>query len=109
MKNNSSVNNLSPEIIAPEVAVTKVNQGALLVDLRTPREIQEGFIPGATFINAEEISSRLHEFGDNKEREIVLYCKSGGRCDYVGQILKQIGYPNVFNALGYTDLKDHIK
>lgn len=109
MEDKSSINNLSPEIIDPAVAVTKISQGALLVDLRTPREIQEGFIPGATFINAEEISSRLHEFGNNKEREIVLYCKSGGRCDYVGQILKQIGYQNVFNALGYTDLKDHIK
>ncbi len=107
--NKPDSQNLNPEIISPESAVDKVGKGALLVDLRTPREIQQGSLPGATFINAEEISSRLHEFGTDKDREIVLYCKSGGRCDYVGQILKQLGYPNVFNALGYDDLKEFIK
>jgi phage shock protein E len=91
-------------IISPTEAQAKVRNGAFLVDVRTPQEFQEGHLPGATLINSEELFSRIQEFGSDKKREVVLYCKSGGRSQGVADHLMSIGFERVFNAGGYKEL-----
>jgi len=91
--------------ITPTEAKEKVSNGALLIDVRTPKETNDGYLTGALLINSEEALDRLSEFGSNKEREIVLYCKSGGRSNAVAVMLESKGYKKLFNAGGYEDLK----
>ena len=83
--------------------------GALLVDVRTPAEQREGFIEGASLINSEDTLERLAEYGSDKSREIVVYCKSGGRSGMVAEYLREQGYKNVYNAGGYEQLIDAFK
>lgn len=94
-----------PLITATE-AKKMVDSGAIIVDVRTPKEQELGVVPSALRINSEEILDRVSEFGSNKDANIVLYCKSGGRSGAVGEYLKSLGYKNVYNAGGYKDIKD---
>ncbi len=98
--------NKSGESIEAAQALEKVNSGALLIDVRTSQEFSEGHIVGAININSEEAALRLEEFGKEKEREVVLYCKMGGRAGRVAEILIAHGFTQVFNAGAYDDLKE---
>lgn len=86
------------------LAWQKINQGAFLVDVRTPSEYQEGHLVGATLIPVNQLASRLHEFGDDKNRAIVLYCKVGGRASQAKTILEENGFTDVTNGGGYSGM-----
>ena len=79
---------------------------ALLVDVRTPQEFNSGHLPGAKLIPVDQLKQRLAEFGPNKNRPIVVYCKSGSRSGKAEQFLKSQGYTNVFNGGGYNAMKN---
>lgn len=108
--NTNSESNTKSQIavnkISANEAAQKVKAGALLVDVRTPEEVELGGIKGAKNINSTEADKRTTEFGSNKNREIVLFCRSGRRADHVAQMLIKNGYSKVYNAGGYSDLKD---
>ena len=93
------------DTITPDAAFEKVKSGALLVDVRTPEEFQSGALAGAVNIPHDQVESRVAEFGSNKDREIVLYCRSGRRSGLAEDTLRRIGFTHVANAGGYEDLK----
>lgn len=69
----------------------KMNEGAILVDVRSKREIlKHGAIKGAINIPIEEFRDRYDELPI--EKEIVLYCESGSRSYNAERILKSYGY-----------------
>ena len=72
---------------------------AIVVDVRSPAEYAGGFYPGAINIPVETIESIATQFGD-KDREITLYCASGGRSSYALQVLQSVGYTNLTNGGG---------
>ena len=80
-----------------------IKDGALLVDVRTPSEYEE-HISGAINIPHLQINDRLSEFGSDKERQIVVYCRSGHRSEIAKSMLEKAGYKNVCNGGGYEDL-----
>lgn len=81
-----------------------IEQGALVVDVRTPGEFHSGHLPMAKLIPVNQVSSRIAEFGSNKDRAIVVYCRSGSRSGKAESILKAAGFTNVHNGGGYTAL-----
>ncbi|HSQ59273.1 MAG TPA: rhodanese-like domain-containing protein [Acidobacteriota bacterium] len=88
-----------------ERAWASVRGGALLVDVRTREEFDEGHLEGALLIPVDEIASRASELGDDKNRAIVLYCRSGNRSGRAKRALEELGYTNVMNAGGYESLR----
>ncbi len=86
------------------MAWQKIDQGALLVDVRTPGEYNAGHLPNAKLIPVDEVEKRLSEFGSDKSRPIVVYCKSGGRSGRAESILLANGYTDVTNGGGYQQL-----
>lgn len=82
-----------------------IEQGALLIDVRTPQEYNQGHLENALLIPHNQLADRIGELGDDKTREIVLYCRSGGRAGKAEAILRQQGFNNVLNAGGYQDMK----
>lgn len=72
---------------------------ALLIDVRTPEEYREKHIDEAINIPVYEIDNIKNEIID-KDKVILLYCKTGKRSNVVKEILMQNGYKNVytFNA-----------
>lgn len=76
-----------------------VQNGALLLDVRTPSEFTRGHIEGAINIPIRELGGRLGELGNNSG-EIVVYCQSGGRSAMAKRILERNGFEHVHDLGG---------
>jgi phage shock protein E len=83
----------------------RLSHGALLVDVRSENEYRAGHLDCALLIPHDQIEARITELGTDKAREIILYCRSGGRASAAAGILKRHGFSNVSNAGGYQGLK----
>lgn len=71
-----------------------VQDGARLVDVRTPAEFAAGHIDGAVNIPVQQLDARLHEL-QPKDRPLVVYCRSGHRSGNAARLLKSAGFPAV--------------
>lgn len=92
----------SKSIISPEESWNKVDEGAILVDVRTPSEYKSGHIEGAINIPLSELKESIGTL--NADAEVVLYCRSGNRAGVAKEILESEGYYNIYNGGGYQDL-----
>jgi sulfur-carrier protein adenylyltransferase/sulfurtransferase len=68
-----------------------------VLDVREPWEYQVANI-GGTLIPQNDVPQRLNEIDRN--REIVVQCRSGSRSQKIAEFLAQSGYPNVKNLAG---------
>ena len=75
----------------------KQRNGAEIIDVRSIREYNENHILKAVNIPEYEINSKFQKLYPNKEKEFVLYCKSGKRSKDAYKKLKLMGYKNVYN------------
>lgn len=88
-----------------EVKAADVNRNSVLVvDVRTVQEFKSGAYPDAINIPLDDLMTRRAEFGDNTDREIIVYCASGGRSAYAQRMLMQMGYTNVTNGGGLSSM-----
>jgi rhodanese-related sulfurtransferase len=68
-----------------------------LIDVREPYEYQIAQI-GGKLIPQNDVPNRLAEIDRN--REVVVHCRSGARSQRIAEFLKQAGYQNVSNLAG---------
>jgi len=71
----------------------------VFIDVREPHEYEE-FNLGAKLIPLGTIFNAVTELEDQKEAEIVIHCRSGGRSGQAQAVLQQAGFKNVRNVLG---------
>lgn len=73
---------------------------AVLVDVRTPGEYEEGYIPGAMLIDisSDDFVDRISKIA--KDCKVLLYCRSGRRSADASAILDSLGYTQVYNLEG---------
>lgn len=74
-------------------ARAKVEDGALLLDVRTPGEFQAGHVNGALNIPVDELERRIGEL--KADRAVVVYCRSGGRSARAAGLLGKHGFGEV--------------
>ncbi len=86
-------NNLRVENIGPDQLDKKMQscEDFFLLDVRTPAENAAQAIEGSHLIPLQELGYRLHELP--KDKEIVVYCRTGNRSAYASAWLAQPGYP----------------
>jgi len=82
-------------------AHTLVDEGARLIDVRTPQEYKSGHIQGARNIPLGEISSRTADVGA-KDKPVVVYCRSGMRSSQAKSALEAAGFTEVYNLGGMS-------
>jgi phage shock protein E len=82
-----------------------IEDGALLIDVRTQAEFDAGHLDGAINISWEETSALMDAIGDDKDRPVVVYCRSGNRSGMSKKALDAKGYTNIFNGTGLKALK----
>ena len=82
----------------------KVKQGAILLDVRSKQEYQEGHLQGAINIPEYEIDKRVEKEITKKNQLIVAYCQYGGRSKNVCMKMRQKGYTNIYNLYGGLDM-----
>jgi adenylyltransferase/sulfurtransferase len=89
----------------PQVSVQELKrrldakEDVFVLDVREPHEVQIVNI-GAPLIPLGDLPKRLGELAAQKDREIVVHCKSGGRSQKAALILKNAGFPRVGNLAG---------
>ncbi len=93
------------EQIAPEEAVSyMVNDNeSIILDVRTEEEFANGHIKGAVLIPHEEIEAKAESMIADKERLILVYCRSGRRSKIAAEKLVELGYSNVKEFGGIID------
>ena len=94
----SSVKNGIPQITVKELK-RRIDAGedVQLIDVREPYEYQIAQI-GGKLIPQNDAPQRLAEI--DREREVVVHCRSGARSQRIAEFLKQSGYPRVVNVAG---------
>ena len=94
----TNLKNGIPQITVQELKQRRdAGEDLFVLDVREPYEYQIANI-GGTLIPQNEVPQRLPEIDRN--REIVVQCRSGGRSQRVAEFLAQQGYPNVKNLAG---------
>ena len=69
-----------------------------LVDIRTPAEIVQAAIPNAVYIPMHLLPLRMNELP--RDKDVVLYCRSGARSYHACQYLAQQGFDKAINLRG---------
>ena len=69
----------------------------IILDVRTPGEVAGGYINNASIINIydKDFVEKINLI--SKEKEIYVYCKSGGRSSQAAKILQQNGFTRIFH------------
>jgi len=83
--------------VTADAAQKLLRQGALVIDVRSREEFQEGCLPGAINIPLGELHDRLPRRVKDKSQPLLLHCLSGGRSGMARSQIKRMGYVNVFN------------
>ncbi len=79
----------------------KNDDNALMLDVRTPQEFEEGYIPGAVNIDIYLGQGFLEELQKlDKSKNYYVYCRSGARSGQACAIMNSIGIENAYNLEG---------
>ena len=79
----------------------KGDDNALILDVRTPEEVEEGYIPGATHIDMYLGQGFLDEVEKlDLDKNFYVYCRSGKRSGQACAILNSLGVENTYNLEG---------
>jgi phage shock protein E len=87
-----------------------IDNGALVIDVRTQSEYDAGHLDGALHIPYTQIADTIAFVAADTNMVIVLYCKSGIRSGIAEKALKKLGYNYAINGgrfenLGKTNTK----
>lgn len=85
-----------------------LRKGAIIIDVRTATEYDNGHIPDAFHIPVDRIKANAERLKESK-LPIVLCCSSGDRSSTALQILKDKGVKDVYNGGNWETLLRLIK
>ena len=86
-----------------DFAMFIVDTAVTLLDVRTPAEHAEGFIPGTHF-NIDVLEDSYTKIATEtlpKDKPVALYCRSGNRSKNAARILAEQGYEVVELGTGF--------
>lgn len=95
--------NIMGSEVSDEAIRDAVRNGAQLIDVRTPEEFKSGSVKGAKNIPLQVLQSKLGAL--DKEKPVVVFCRSGNRSGMAKSILESNGFKNVMNAGGLSDIR----
>lgn len=87
--------------VSADALIERLDDGAkapYVLDVRTVDEYVAGHVPGAVNIPHDQIAARLAEVP--KDRDVVLYCRSGRRAALAGEVLADNGYARLEHLQG---------
>ena len=87
------------EIQAAELE-SRLNAGAVLIDVREEKEFNAGNLRGSILISRGAIESRISAAVPDKATPIVVYCAVGHRSAIAADTLLKLGYQNVVSLAG---------
>lgn len=85
--------------------IMDTEQDVVILDVRTESEYNSGHIPQAILLPDYEIKDRAEQVIPDKDKKILVYCRSGNRSKNAAKELISIGYKNVYDFGGINDWK----
>ncbi len=77
------------------------DENAIVLDVRTEDECNEGMIPGAINIDIYKGQGFIYLIEElDKSKNYYVYCRSGGRSGQACSIMNQLGFEKTYNLLG---------
>jgi len=87
--------------LTPMQALQLINhQDALVLDVRTEKEFNEGHIINAMSAPLGVLSNRLTQLAPYKQSPIIVVCRSGARSGQAVATLKKAGFGQIYNLSG---------
>ena len=83
-------------------------EGAILLDVRTPQEYRDGFIPGSKNVPLQQLD-KIITVVENKDTALYVYCHSGARSRQAVSYLQHMGYTNVNNIGGFAAYRGKVE
>ena len=83
-----------------------VNQGAIIIDVRTKGEYQGGHIKGSVNIPLNTLQGHLTKL--KKDKPIITCCASGMRSSSAKSVLQSHGFKEVYNGGGWSSLQNKL-
>ena len=75
----------------------------VVLDVREQNEFNAGHIPGSILIPYTQIDAKAETMLPNKDKQILVYCRSGRRSKIASESLAKLGYTNVKEFGGIID------
>ncbi|GIV42224.1 MAG: sulfurtransferase [Vicingaceae bacterium] len=96
-KNSSEVSAVVENVSAQDFYKKMKDKDVVVVDVRTPMETKQGKIPGALEIDfyADDFKEQINRLDKNKT--VMVYCRSGGRSAKAAEIMKEMGFKKIVN------------
>lgn len=93
------------QILTPVEAKKRIEEDPeiILLDVRTKEEHLEQHIPNSIHIPLQSLPSIAMVELPDKNIQIFVYCRSGGRSAKAVKELMELGYKNVYNIGGIMD------
>lgn len=79
------------------------SEGVIILDVREQDEYDEGHIEDAILIPYTAIEAKAEEILPDKEKDILVYCRSGRRSKIAAESLAKLGYENIKEFGGIID------
>ena len=74
-----------------------------ILDVREPDELDEGFIDDSVNIPLDRLADSAEKALPDKQKTLLVYCRSGKRSMEAAQILEDMGYNNIYDFGGILD------
>ncbi len=77
------------------------DDNAVVLDVRTQDEWDEGIIAGAQLIDIHRGQGFIDDIDElDRSKNYYVYCKAGGRSKQACQVMNQMGFHKTYNLLG---------
>ncbi|RIA10450.1 rhodanese-related sulfurtransferase [Flavobacteriaceae bacterium MAR_2010_72] len=83
------------------VAQLENDNNAVILDVRTQAEVDEGIIPNAVHIDIYRGQGFIDDIEKlDKTKTYYVYCRSGNRSGQACAIMNQLGFEKAYNLMG---------
>ena len=105
VKENSINDNESRVVeITAEEAKEEIEKGnVVILDVRTKEEYESGHIENSILSPLDEIKVEAENILNDKDKKILVYCRSGNRSATAANLLVEMGYNNIYDFCGIKD------
>ena len=84
-----------------------INDGAIIVDVRSKTEFAGGHAKGSKNIPLEIIGNSAESL--KKQKHVIVCCRSGNRSAHAQRVLESKGLKNVVNGGSWQNVNQYIK
>jgi rhodanese-related sulfurtransferase len=86
--------------VSPGEAVRLMNEGALMVDVRSTNQFKDGHVSGARNLPGDQIADGAAPLDAIRNRAVIMCCDSGTASAAAARKLKAMGFEQVYNLRG---------